>query len=392
MPTRIGVGLDNAASGIACGQNVARLALATLGNVQPMLALLFTSHPEPEQVLRGVNTILDGIPLIGATSAGEYSHAGYVEAGAGLMLVYSDHILFEPLTTRSGWFSFGRHVLGGNLRGLSDSGLGSPYRHRTLVLFPDEQSMNLNLLIEKAMTETALLYDILGGPGLASLTPPPRPPAVFFNDRLLTAGLTGAEVLSSAPVGLAISNGWSPVSGPYRVTRADDRRIIKIDGRPAGDVYEEFLRMRGIETASGIAPDILLKFPVGECQDRECKVSLIKSIERNGTLEVTAAPVTGSLIYILATQPDAMITAARRAIKEAEKTMTGQHPAGMLFIDCMSTAMALQDLHVQQRHAVSEQIGDIPFLGFRSYGVLARLSGQLSGHYACSVATFILPE
>jgi hypothetical protein len=100
VTTRIAVGLDNAQQGRACGRNAARTALETLGTLPASLALLFTSHPEPAQVLHGVNEVLGSVPLIGATSAGEYSQQGYVEQGAGVMLIQSDDILFHGMKHR----------------------------------------------------------------------------------------------------------------------------------------------------------------------------------------------------------------------------------------------------------------------------------------------------
>lgn len=106
---------------------------------------------------------------------------------------------------------------------------------------------------------------------------------------------------------------------------------------------------------------------------------------------MTSPPPQHSLVHILSTRPDAMLMAAQRAIDQALLSLHGQLPAGLLFIDCMSTAMLLGSAYEQQRAAVQSAIGEMPFLGFRSHGVLARLQGQVSGHYECSVATCALP-
>jgi small ligand-binding sensory domain FIST len=66
--------------------------------------------------------------------------------------------------------------------------------------------------------------------------------------------------------------------------------------------------------------------------------------------------------------------------------------AGALFIDCMSNGWLLTDIYPHQYEAVRQCLGDIPFLGIRSHGVLARLQGQTAGHYECSVAAWIFPN
>jgi hypothetical protein len=382
--------LSDAGLGYNCGREAAQTALAAIDRGLPALALLFTSHPKPDEVLKGVNVTLNNVPLIGATSAGQYSHEGYVEHGAGVMLIQSDQIQFHPTGYRRRLFS-GRKLLG-KLQGISKEGLGSVHHHRALMLFPDDRSMNLDSVVERAMTETAMMYDILGGPGPTTHDTPPRPPAVFHNSQLIQSGLSGAEILSQNPLGMALSNGWTPLSGPYRVTQADERRIVKLDGRPAWEVYDDFLIEHGINHSPETLPRILLNHPIGLCENGDCKVSVLMGFDEGGALKVTSPPSTGKLIHILATETDAMVTAAERAINQAMQRLNAQPGAGALFIDCMSTGWVLDDAYPRQRAAVEACLGDVPFLGFRSHGVLARLQGQTAGHYECSVAACLLPE
>jgi len=257
------------------------------------------------------------------------------------------------------------------------------------VLFPDVQVMNLDEVVDRAMTETGMLYDILGGPS-PNANQPPRPPAIFFNRRIFRNGLSAAEVLSQTPLGLALDNGWTPLSGAYRVTHTDAHRILKIDGRPVWEVYEDFLNDHGIPYGQDDLAATTLHYPVGVCENGSCKVSFVMGFDRIGAMLVTSPPPVGRLIHILSTRPDAMVTAAGRAVDHARERT--ESCAGALFIDCMSTAMVLGETYPQQWVAVQERLGGVPFLGFRSHGVLSRLQGQTAGHYECSVGTFIFPE
>mgnify|MGYP001390875085 FL=1 len=389
MVTQIGVGLSDKAKGFDCGHDAAQAAFANLPNTTApiTLALLFTSHSHPEQVLKGANAVLGDAPLIGATSVGQYSHAGYVERGAGVMLIQSDHIRFH--TNRYQRPLVGKGRLLGDLHGVTAAGLGSAFHHRALVLFPDVQVMNLDEVVDRAMTETGMLYDILGGPS-PNANQPPRPPAIFFNRRMFRKGLSAAEVLSQTPLGLALDNGWTPLSGAYRVTHTDAHRILKIDGRPAWEVYEDFLNDHAISYRPDDLAATTLHYPVGVCENGTCKVSFVMGFDRSGALLVTAPPPVGRLIHILSTRPDALVTAAGRAVDQARER--AESCAGALFIDCMSTAMVLGATYAEQRAAVQKRLGDVPFLGFRSQGVLSRLQGQTAGHYECSVGTLIFPK
>lgn len=387
--TQASVALDNHTNGQTCGENIARLALGRMKGGSASLALLFASHPQPAQVLKGVRRVLgDDVPLIGATSAGEYSHEGYVEDGAGLMLVHNEQIQFHALGYTKRWLHIGSLL--GRLRGNTKDGLRSPFHHRTLMLFPDDSSMHLNRLVDRVIQETAMLYNIIGGPG-PTIPAPPRSPALFYGHQLVKAGFSGAEILSVKPVGSALANGWQVISGPYRVTKSDDNHIIKLDGRPALEVYEDFAFEQGLTSDSGLPQDFGMHYPIGICEGGDCQVSLVMGFEADGKLKVTTPPPVNSLVHILGVQPASMVSAARRAIQNALVSLEHRQASCALFIDCMSTAMLLEDAYRQQQQAVREELGDIPFLGFRSHGVLARLKGQIQGHYECSVGACILP-
>lgn len=389
MSTKISVALGNHPKGEICGREIARAALSRMNEQPVSFALLFASHPQPAQVLKGARAVLDEhIPLIGASSAGEYSHEGYVEDGAGMMLIHNDLIRFHALGYRKRWLRIGSML--GYLRGNTEEGLKSAFHHRTLMLFPDDASMRLNQLVETAIQETAMLYDIIGGPG-PTIPAPLRSPRLFYNSESYASGFTGAEILSQQPLGSALANGWQIIRGPYRVTKSDDHRVIKLDGRPAQEIYEDFALERGIALEQGLPVDFGMHYPLGICESGDCRVSLVTGFETSGALLVTSPPPVNSLVHLLSVQPASMILAARRAIQQAHTRLENRQASGALFIDCMSTAMLLKEAHHQQQQAVREELGDIPFLGFRSHGVLARLKGQISGHYECSVGACIFP-
>ena len=386
--TSIGVGIADHARGFASGREAALQARAELGPQAISLALLFSSHPDADQVLKGARSVLGNVPLIGATTGGQYSHQGYAEQGAGVMLIHSTSIRFHLVNRQRAWVG-GERLLA-DLQGLSAGGLGNAFRHRTLMLFPDDQSMSLDGIVEKALAETAMLYDILGGPGQSGRKTP-YPSAVFHNDHLFRMGLSGTEVLSQLPLGLSLAHGWMPFPKAYRITEADAHMVFSIDGRATREVYEDFLRENNIVYTNETLPDTLLRYPLGICREGVCKVNILRRFDANGALHMTSPPRTGSVVHFFSSRSDSMIMAATRSIQQATDLMKNVQQAGALLIDCTGNGVILGETYRQQRAAIQENLPNVPFLGIRSHGVLARLQNQTAGHYECSVATCILP-
>src|SRR5690606_22508014 len=59
---------------------------------------------------------------------------------------------------------------------------------------------------------------------------------------ILRPGVVAVWLASREPLGGAVHHGWRPVGRPMQVTRATDRQVVELDGRPAADAYHDACR------------------------------------------------------------------------------------------------------------------------------------------------------
>jgi hypothetical protein len=91
-----------------------------------------------------------------------------------------------------------------------------------------------------------------------------------------------------------------------------------------------------------------------------------------------------------ASAADAARAATRDAMEQVKKE--GGVPKAALFFDCVATRLRLGDRFGAELGAVAEELGDLPFAGFNSYGQIVRSEGQFSGFHNCTAVVCVLPD
>ena len=90
------------------------------------------------------------------------------------------------------------------------------------------------------------------------------------------------------------SVGWQTLGVPFKVTKADDNRLIEVDGRPAVELYEKYMQ---IEADENFAEETF-EFPLmAELEGEELLRHTI-SVEDNGTLVLAGYVTEGMNIYL----------------------------------------------------------------------------------------------
>ena len=140
MATRMATGVGKGAAW-ECGRSAAEAALAELGgNARPDLVVVFASpHHDHGEVLKGVRTVTGAAPLIGCSSAGEFTEKGVLSGSVVVSVVSSDSMRFTVGCGRRLKESLSRAVAEAvtDFRGSSPEAFRAGLVHRTILLFTD---------------------------------------------------------------------------------------------------------------------------------------------------------------------------------------------------------------------------------------------------------------
>lgn len=188
-------------------------------------------------------------------------------------------------------------------------------------------------------------------------------------DSVAAVGLYGTRLR----VGHGSKGGWD-VFGPQRlVTRSEDNVLYELDGRPALDLYKEYLG----DLVSGL-PSSALLFPLALSEDREAQKTIVRTIlgvdEANHSLTFAGDIPVGYYAQLMKANYDRLIDGASEAALMAnevdERTQAG--PILSVAISCVGRRLVLSERTEEELEAALEVLpGGVQQIGFYSYGEIS---------------------
>ncbi|HEY2989225.1 MAG TPA: FIST N-terminal domain-containing protein [Candidatus Binatia bacterium] len=395
MATRMGTGVGKEAAGRQSGAAAARAARVEMGSDAPDLVIVFASPLyDHAEVLQGVRSVTGDVPLIGCSSAGEFTERGVLSQSVVVAAICSDTMRFTIGCGRGLGQNLSRAVSEaiGGFRASSPESLRAGLIHRTILLFADGLGGGGEALINELMMQTALQYQLAGGAAGDDVKFHKTP--VFYRDEVLTNAFVCAEILSPVRVGLGISHGWGPIGPKMRVTRSEGLAIKEINGRPALDIYREFARQQGIALEGKAVVPFLMEHIIGWLyQEGEQKLRVTLWPLDDGSVVCASEVPEGALISLMKATDQSVIDASGQASRLAIQDLQSAPPAGIIVLECVSQKLRVGATGIDEElRRIQQAVGSIPLAGCHGYGQLARTRGAFTGLMSASALVCLFPQ
>ena len=115
-------------------------------------------------------------------------------------------------------------------------------------------------------------------------------------------------------------------------------------------------------------------------------------VHADGSVLCAADVPTGATLHIMATQSSSASEAAATATRSAMRQLQGHQPQVALFFDCVATRLRMGREFDLELKTVQKELGQAKYVGFNTYGQVARSNGEFSGFHNCTAVVCILPE
>jgi hypothetical protein len=396
MATQMGTGVGKGEEGRECGKQAARAALAEIGSkTPPDLVIVFASPTyDHKEVLKGICSVTGDAPLIGCSSAGEFTERGVLSQSVVVAAISSDTMRFTIGCGRGLAENLSRAVSEAvaDFRASSSESLTAGLIHRTILLFADGLGGGGEALIDELMVQTALQYELAGGAAGDDVKFQKTP--VFYRDEVMTGAFVCVEILSPAPLGLGISHGWCPIGPKMRVTRSEGLAIKEINGRPAMEIYREFARQQGITLEGKAVVPFLMEHIIGWLyQEGEQKLRVTLWPLDDGSVVCASEVPEGALISLMKATDQSVIDASGMASSLALQNLQSAPPAGIIVLECVSQKLRVGEAGISQElQRIQQVVGSIPLAGCHGYGQLARTRGAFTGLMSASALVCVIPQ
>jgi hypothetical protein len=186
---------------------------------------------------------------------------------------------------------------------------------------------------------------------------------VFTNGRYSTDGLL-AVVFDHTTIELSgvITSGWRGIGGEKRVTRSDGNKLFTIEGKPALDLYKNYLRLRNEDI-----PRLSMDFPlIVKRTDGAVVIRTPTGVDaENGALIFAGSIPEGSMVTFSSNVGREAIQNSIREIKQNSDQIRDAEL--MVLFSCKARHQAVGKLVEEEINSAIEA-GNSLLIGFFSYG------------------------
>lgn len=167
--------------------------------------------------------------------------------------------------------------------------------------------------------------------------------------------------------------GWSSFGAERIVTRSEGNVLYELDGRPALDLYKEYL--------GDFAKDLPysgMRFPLNikaDADSGEVIRTLLAIDEAAHSITFAGDIPEGYIARLMKPDLDVLIEGAEKAAQDI-KQVAGKRGLALV-VSCVGRRAVMQELSEEELEAISDTLGDnVHMTGFYSYGEIAPMQGD----------------
>ena len=402
MSTILATGLSKSGDSAAeTARDAVMRAKEKLGTERVDLSIVYSSSEyDHGEVVDAVREATGNAPLIGASSAGEFTEERVESGSVAVGLLASDEIkVFTAIA--KGVKEDPEAVIKEIATKLPDSVDGYPYLTAIILIdglsgVGEEVALLASYLLDNGLS-------IVGG--MAADNFRMEETHVFVDCNVCTDALGVCLFASKMPLFTGIKHGHTPMSEPLKVTRSRGNMLYEINGIPAWDVWKretrEVARKRGIDVETLIDSAEIAQFftnyilGLATEDSGQYKIRWPVGINDDGSLNFACGIAEGSVFrimdgYNLADHIDAARDAAEMARESAESAGYSEF-AGILVFDCAVRQLMLGKRFSDAVGCFKSVLPQVPILGWETYGEIRLEPGKFSGFHNTTAVVLLLP-
>lgn len=182
-------------------------------------------------------------------------------------------------------------------------------------------------------------------------------------------GLSGVMFSSATPVATRLSQGCSVIGPRHEITEADQNVIIRINGLPALNVFNEDIGKELASDLNKVAGYIFVALPIQGSDTGDYLVRNLVGIDPDNRLLAVGEFVEPGMQIMFARRD---VRTARedliRILKNLKQDLKGRQPRGGLYYSCLGRGESLFGSDSQELKTIQDVLGDFPLVGFFANG------------------------
>jgi hypothetical protein len=401
MATKAGVGMSRHHNPNVAGREAAEQALEEADVSEPDFVFMFGSigYDQPS-LLRTVRETTGGAPLTGCSAEGTINGDDADESNFSVVVtvISSDELRWHHGIARgleADPRAVGQRVAQDLLPHLSSDTIG-------LFVFPDglkDFIVPTNNLVDNFLggleeyLPSEQFLPMWGGGANVNMNNWAPPTYQYCDDEVITDGVSYALPSGKARAGWAISHACIPIGGERIVTRSKGNIIYEIDGKPAMEVFEEYLPEGALTHDSDwfryvISLSLCFRAP-SYMKDEEYVVRGMPAVSMtDGSITVQTGVPEGTSVWLSSRDKEKVSNGFDRMAVQIKDQLGGEKPKLVFQFECATRGkMMFRDQEKVQllkrfRQSLDQ---DAPWVGFYTVGEIGPVEEHNLRHLYTSV-------
>jgi hypothetical protein len=401
MATKAGVGLSYHHNPNVAGREAAEQALEKAGVSKPDFVFMFGSIGyDQASLVRAVREATGGAPLTGCSAVGTLNGDDADESNFSVVVtaISSDDLWWHnglAAGLEADPRAVGQRVAKDLMPHLSADTIG-------LFVFPDgvkDFIVPTNNLVDNffAGLEENLPSDrflpLWGGGAGNNFNNFASPTYQYCDDEVITDGVSYALLSGKTQAGWAISHACIPIGGERIVTRSEGNIIYEIDGKPAMEVFEEYIPEGALThdrdwARYAISLALCFRAP-SYIKDEEYIVRGMPSVSMaDGSITVQTEVSEGTSVWLSSRDKEKISTGFDRMAAQIKDQLEGEKPKLVFQFECGTRGKVMfrerEKLQILRRFRQSLD-PDAPWAGFYTVGEIGPVEEHNLRHLYTSV-------
>jgi len=327
---------------------------------------------ESKSIVENVRAAFPNALITGCSSAGEIDGVEVKENTVSVMVME-----FEKTKIKSSCISLSE----GTSSLAAGEKLASELNSEDLVsIFIISDGLNVNGTALVNGLRSVVKDDVVLSGGLAGDGDRFGSTCVIYGDdisdkKIIAVGLYGSSVeVSSAAYG-----GWQNFGPERKISKSKENVLFELDGRPALDVYKEYLG-----EAADQLPSSALLYPLSIKKGKEGLVRTVLSVcEKTKSMTFAGDVPEGFTASLMHAKFESLVDGAATAYEEAKSNMncSEAEQVAALAVSCVGRKLVMGS-RVEDETEIAESVLECKFVqsGFYSYGEIGAREGESSLH------------
>ncbi len=371
------------------GRQAAGEAVRALTRTADLGLVFATSGHDQAALLAGIRETLPGARLCGCSAEGVIAGpvSDETDHSVAVLAMHSDTFSFETFLVRD--YATDSAAAGAELvRQVRAVSRGDEIG---LLVFPDGLLGNCGELLRSIDESLPPSIHVVGGAAGDALRF--ERTHQYHDGEVTSDGVAALLIRGRGSMEISVSHGCTAIGLERRVTRAEGAWLHELDGRPAWEVFREYLdgQPEDLDTEAAIHLSIGEPLPADAAQDYEPFIihTPLGLDKATGSLFFPGGGLrTGGVVRLTRRDPVRICDRARACASRVARRHPGRRPALVLQFDCAGRGKQLFGSAVagQIVRPLQEEFGgETPWLGFHTYGEIAPI-GQRTFYHNFTVA------